>query len=148
MATVKGHFIASSEGPKQWCWHRMCYKGLRNGIFPVISGNKRCHRHQRLYPQLVSPEGTQEGKNTCYLAAIRLQPLPTVNPEKGQDVKAEDTGPRQLRCISKEWFQWAQTLASSLTRKSAKFLEISGFPLINNNLLTFRPSALCCKTSV
>ena len=52
--------------------------------------------------ELVSPEGTQEGKNTCYLAAIRLQPLPTVNPEKSQDVKAEDTGPRQLRCISKE----------------------------------------------
>ena len=52
--------------------------------------------------ELVSPEGTQEGKNTCYLAAIRLQPLPTVNPEKSQDVKTEDTGPGQLRYISKK----------------------------------------------
>ena len=30
----------------------------------------------------VSPEGTQEGKNTCHLAAIRLQPLPMVSPEE------------------------------------------------------------------
>ena len=42
----------------------------------------------------VSPEGTQEGKNTCYLAAIRLQPLPMVSPEETQDVKIQDTGPR------------------------------------------------------
>ena len=36
---------------------------------------------------LVSPEGTQKGKNTCHLAAIRLQSLPTVSPEEAQDVK-------------------------------------------------------------
>jgi len=30
--------------------------------------------------ELVSLEGTQEGKNTCHLAAIRLQPLPVVSP--------------------------------------------------------------------
>ena len=41
--------------------------------------------------ELVSPEGTQEGKNTCHLAAIRLQPLPMVSP---QHVKTQDTGPR------------------------------------------------------
>ena len=52
--------------------------------------------------ELVSPEGAQEGKNTCHLAAIRLQPLPVVHPEETQDVKMQDTGPRQLRCISKE----------------------------------------------
>ena len=32
--------------------------------------------------KLVNPEGTQEEKNTCYLAATRLQALPKVNPEK------------------------------------------------------------------
>ena len=32
---------------------------------------------------MVSPEGTQEGKNTCHLVAIR----PTVSPEEIQDVK-------------------------------------------------------------
>ena len=44
--------------------------------------------------ELVSPEGTQEGKNACCLAAIRLQPLPRVNLEEIQDVKTQDTGPR------------------------------------------------------
>ena len=38
----------------------------------------------------LSPEKTQEGKNTCHLAAIRLQPLPTVSPEETQD--CENTG--------------------------------------------------------
>ena len=42
----------------------------------------------------MSPEGTQEGKNTCRLAAIRLQPLSTVSPEETQDVTTQDSGPR------------------------------------------------------
>ena len=46
--------------------------------------------------------GTQEGKDTCHLAASRLQPLPIMSPEETQDVKTQDTGPRQLTCISKE----------------------------------------------
>ena len=40
--------------------------------------------------ELVTPEGTQEGKNTCPLLAIRLQPLPTVSPE---ELRGENTGP-------------------------------------------------------
>ena len=35
---------------------------------------------------LVSPKGSQEGKITCHLAALRLQPL-TLSPEETQDVK-------------------------------------------------------------
>ena len=66
---------------------------------------------------MVSLGGTQEGKNTYHLAAIRLQPLPIVSPGETQNVKTQDTGPRQLRCISKEWFQWAYTFASSHTQK-------------------------------
>ena len=62
-----------------------------NGTLPAISVNKGCHGRQRLQPSNVSPERTQEGKNTCHLAAIRLQPLPTVSPE---DVKTQDAGPR------------------------------------------------------
>ena len=69
-----------------------------NGIIPAISVNKGCHSHQRLQPpasgERVSPEGTQEGKNTCHLAAIRLQPLPTVSPEETWGMKTQDTGPR------------------------------------------------------
>ena len=43
--------------------------------------------------ELMSPEGTQEGKNTCHLAAIKLQPLPMVSPKETQDVKTQDTAP-------------------------------------------------------
>ena len=44
--------------------------------------------------ELVSPQETQEGRNTCPLAAIRLQPFPMVSPEETQDVETRDTGPR------------------------------------------------------
>ena len=50
----------------------------------------------------VSPEGAQEGKNTGHLAAVRLQPLPILSLEEVQDVKTQDAGPRELRCVSKE----------------------------------------------
>ena len=39
----------------------------------------------------MSPEGTQEGKNTCRQVDIRLQPLPMVNPEETEDT-ASDNG--------------------------------------------------------
>ena len=47
-----------------------------------------------LQREQVSPEETREGKNTCHLAAIRLQPLPTVSPEETEDMKTQDPGPR------------------------------------------------------
>ena len=40
-----------------------------------------------LQHDLVSSKGTQEGKNTCHLEAIRPQPLPTVSLKEAQDVK-------------------------------------------------------------
>ena len=39
--------------------------------------------------ELVNPEGTQVGKNTRYLAAIRLQPLPMVSTQETQDLETE-----------------------------------------------------------
>ena len=35
----------------------------------------------------MSPEGTQEIKNTCHPAGIRLRPFLTMSPEEIQDVK-------------------------------------------------------------
>ena len=55
--------------------------------------------------ELVSPVETQEGKNICHLAAIRLQPYSTVSPEETQDMKTQDTGSRWVRYVSEEWFQ-------------------------------------------
>ena len=47
-----------------------------------------------------------------------------VSPEKTQDVKTQGTGPRQLSCISKEWFQWARLLHLSIHEKPTKFLNL------------------------
>ena len=44
--------------------------------------------------ELVSTEGTRKGKNTCHLAAIKLQALPKVSPEENQHIKTQDTDPR------------------------------------------------------
>ena len=52
--------------------------------------------------ELVSPEGTQEAQNTCHLVALRPQSLPTGSPEDPQGVKVQDSGPRELKCLSKE----------------------------------------------
>ena len=48
-----------------------------NGILPAISVNKDVTVIRDCNPpsELVSPEETQEGKNTYHLAAIRLPPL-------------------------------------------------------------------------
>ena len=60
-----------------------------------------------------------------------------------------DTGPRELRCISKEWFQWAQTLPLQIHRKVLNSLTYYiWFSLINSNLLMFQLPGLCCKTPI
>ena len=51
--------------------------------------------------ELVSLEGTQGRKNTHHLAAVKLQPLPKVSPEKAQDVENQELSPRWGRDISK-----------------------------------------------
>ena len=66
---------------------------MRNSVSCHISK----HSHQHLQPQpkvLMSLGGTQEGKNICHLAAIRLQSRPTVSPEEIQDTQTQDIGPR------------------------------------------------------
>ena len=47
-----------------------------------------------LWPSRLSADN--KWNMACNLAAIRLQPLPKVSPEKTQDVKMEDTGSREL----------------------------------------------------
>ena len=61
--------------------------------------------------------------------------------------RKQDTGPRQLRCTSKEWFQWAQTL-SSPPPKNTKFINLRYvFSLSNSNLLMFQLPGFCCQDS-
>ena len=89
-------------------------------LFPAISVNKDAIVISDSSPPNVNfwalrAPGIED--NTCHLAATRLQPLPMVNRGTYNVKKIWDTGPRQLRCIWKEWLQWAQTLASSHTKK-------------------------------
>ena len=45
--------------------------------------------------ELVSPERTQKERNTCHVAATRVQPLPVVSPEETKlKMWKEDIGPR------------------------------------------------------
>ena len=46
-----------------------------------------------LQHELVNPKETQERKNTCHVAAIRLKPLPIVSLEESQDVARQGLAP-------------------------------------------------------
>ena len=85
--------------------------------------------------ELVSPEGTQEGKNACLLAAIRLQALPTENPEETQNVK-NTLAPNRWGAKQRNDFSELQLLHLPIHRKA---LNTSTwdiyFSLINDNLL-------------
>ena len=63
-----------------WLW------SLSAVIYFLRVSKQGCHSHQQLQPIMddepMSPEGTQKGKNTCRLVAIRLQSLPAVCPEE------------------------------------------------------------------
>ena len=72
------------------------------------------------------------------------------HPEGIQDGEKQDTGPRWPRGLWKEWFQQAQTLATSpYTEKVLNSLTWEvWFPLINSNFLMFRSPGFYCQTSV
>ena len=67
----------------------------------------------------MSPEGTQEG-NKEYLPTSSHQSVATleVSPEETQDEKTQDTGPRELRYISKSDFSEARLCIFLLIGKS------------------------------
>ena len=98
---------------------------------------------------MVSPEGSQGGGRICPPSSSQpLQPPPVVHSEGTQDGKVPDTSPRQLRCRSKEWFQWAQTSHLPIHRKMLNSLTWDiWFSWINCNLLMFLLPGLCCKNS-
>ena len=95
-----------------WNWiHQswMTLETLRTGIFPVISIGWHSHPDS-------SPPG-HSGRRR--VPAIRSHQKPSGCSHSLQGAlmnfvwKTQDTGPRELRCIWKDWLQWVQTLASS-----------------------------------
>ena len=113
------------------------------------------HSHHWLPPSNISPGETQERKNTCLPAGKQRMSqssgtaaTPQAEPWGNSGPKTQDADPREPRCISKEQFHWAQTLTSSQTKKSTKFLEISVFgfnwcsdycPLLKSFYKTWQP---------
>lgn len=94
----------------------------------------------------VNPEGTQDRKGCLPLPSVTAAP-PQWSPWGDSGWEAQSLcWPRQLRCISKKWFQWAQTLHLPIDRKVLNSLtEVSGFLLANNNILMFWPLAFIIK---
>ena len=76
------------------------------------------------------------------LTAIRLEPLPKMNPRELRMWKMEGSWPQDRWDAWTEWFQWTQTLAPSHTEQSANFLPWDiWFSLLHKN--TFEVQATC-----
>ena len=123
---------------------------LRNKILSSISVSKGWYS-QQLQPsraQLVSPEGTLEGIQED-LPFGSHQTTTTLHSESWGNSGYEDTGysPVELRHISKEWLEWAQTHIFPHIEKRCIALAAILFYFIKSNLL-FPLPALCCRTPV
>ena len=99
---------------------------VRKGVFPAMSVNKDVTviSDCSLQSEFLSLKGTQEEE---YLGSSGPQDCSHSlqwAPRELRMWKIWDSGPGQLRCIWKEWMQTAQTLASSHTEKSTKFLNL------------------------
>ena len=81
------------------------------------------------------------------LQSSSQQPLPTMHPKGIQEKKNRKVDPRQLWCISKKWFQWAQTIASSPIQKSTKCINFRFLAFFNSNLLIVWLPGLCFISS-
>ena len=58
--------------------------------------------------------------------------------------KTTEYGPRWLRYVSKKWFQWSQTLASSHRKVLNSLTWEVCFSLMNSNILMFQLPVLFC----
>ena len=100
---------------------RLC--GLK--MMPAIAVNKGCpaiinRSHPRWWALRELRKETKAPTISHTYTCHHLHLPPKVQFEETRGVKAQGTGPRWLRCLSKEWFQWAQVLAPSHTQKKAR----------------------------
>ena len=93
--------------------------------------------------ELMSPEGTQVGKNTCHRAATRLQPLPVMSPEETQRCENAGYWPQMTKVRIKRMI--SASLDSCIfpyieRQKSTKFLNFRYllFFKLTTNLLVIR----------
>ena len=124
----KSYGQRSLAGYSPWC-HKELDTTEWLTYITCHSSKQGCHSHQRLQPSYMSwwaLRGLRKEKNTCSLAAIRLQQFPKVSPEemKLRMWKYGIMAPGYLRCLWRECLHWAQILASSHTQTSTKFLNL------------------------
>ena len=111
---------------------------LRNKILSAISVNKGCHSHQQLHPpptvsRWALRELRKEIKNTCHLAAIRLQPLP--GKPWGNSGCFRILAPESWSAYQRNDFSEPRLLQLPIHRKVPNSLtQDIWFSLINNNL--------------
>ena len=96
----------------------------------------------------VSPRRTWEGEEYLPSSSHQTAATPYGEPRGSSGCENTEYWPQIGEVHIKGMTWYAQTLVSSHTKKSAKFFEISGSPLINNNLFMFRLPALCHKTAI
>ena len=127
-------------------------KSMRNGIFLAhISKQRKLQSSANAGTtngELVSPEGTQEGKNTCQLAAIRLQPPAMGGPEETQDFKTQILAPDNGGSYQMNDSSELRLLHLPTYRKELNSLTQDIWFSLINNILTFRLPAICCKISL
>ena len=116
--------LGKFEGRKRQEWERVrCLDGVINSL----------HGHE--FEQSLG-DGEGQGSLVQHAAVHgftkRWTPL-----SDWTTLKDQDAGPRKLRCIGKEWFQWAQMLAILRGRLTSLIWDI-WLTLLNNNLLIAR----------
>ena len=119
----KEYSCSGSLTKSQVCWER----GKGKSHLLLEEGNKRSlthHEKLNIFCNISKQRMSQSSEIITHQCELR-------SPEETQDVKIQATSPRLLRCTSKEWFQWTQTLASSHIEESAKLLNLTHLVLFN-----------------
>ena len=133
-------------------WRNKSFYVLRNGLFPAILVNKDVTVIRDCSPPMWAgePSGFRKEKNTCDPTGIRLQPLHMVSPQGAQDVKKHRLAAQDSwDAYERNDFTEPRLLHLPIHRKAQNSLTwYVWFSIIYNNLLMFRLSALCCKTSI
>ena len=123
---------------------------LRNGVFPAMSINKDVPAINDSGPPNVNFwawRAARKENNTCCLVAIRLQLLPMVRTGIwGECETHRILTPDGWDAYERNGFSEPRLLHLPIHTKALNSLTWEAwFSLINNNVLLFRLSALCCK---
>ena len=112
-AAVRG--VAESDTAEWLNWTR------RAGVLFFVKWKYLCHINKQEMSQPSAISGLQMWVRAPQMVIQRIMPTPTVIAEEWGECKKQGElrnriGPRQLRCIWKEWMQQAQRFASPIHR--------------------------------